>query len=147
MAEHTTQDTAITHATPPEAPRQRATAANTVEKAPVVERASTERSSDVDRKEHVQEDQIIRDEELAVERKEERRHTYARYRPFILGALGLLILAWWISSIILKATRHRWQVPSFAYINFSNSRDFITGSYRPCSLGFSYCEWHFLICH
>lgn len=112
MAEHTTQDIAITHAEPLEAPRQTATTTNTVEKAPVIERASTERSSDVDRKEHVQEDQIIHDEELAVERKEERRHTYARYRPFILTALGLLILAWWISSMILKATRHRWQVPA-----------------------------------
>jgi len=110
MAEHTTQDIAITHAEPLEAPRQTATTTNTVEKAPVIERASTERSSDVDRKEHVQEDQIIHDEELAVERKEERRHTYARYRPFILTALGLLILAWWISSMILKATRHRWIV-------------------------------------
>jgi CNT family concentrative nucleoside transporter len=31
-----------------------------------------------------------------------------KYRPFILGALALLILGWWISSIALPATRHRW---------------------------------------
>jgi len=29
-------------------------------------------------------------------------------KPFILGALALLILGWWISATILEATRHRW---------------------------------------
>ncbi|KAF8586726.1 hypothetical protein K439DRAFT_1614951 [Ramaria rubella] len=32
----------------------------------------------------------------------------SRYKPYILGALALLILGWWISSIVLTATRHRW---------------------------------------
>jgi hypothetical protein len=36
--------------------------------------------------------------------------SYQRLRPFILVGLGLLILAWWISSIVLPATRHRWYV-------------------------------------
>ena len=36
--------------------------------------------------------------------------SYARLRPFILVGLALLILAWWISSIVLQATRHRWFV-------------------------------------
>lgn len=31
-----------------------------------------------------------------------------RYRPFILGSLATLILGWWISATVLKATRHRW---------------------------------------
>jgi len=31
-----------------------------------------------------------------------------KYRPFILGALALLILGWWISATVLRATRHRW---------------------------------------
>ncbi|KAF9484500.1 hypothetical protein BDN70DRAFT_126297 [Pholiota conissans] len=33
-----------------------------------------------------------------------------KLRPFILGGLGLLILAWWISATVLDATRHRWIV-------------------------------------
>lgn len=33
---------------------------------------------------------------------------YQRFRPFILGAVAMVILGWWISSIVLKATRHRW---------------------------------------
>lgn len=35
---------------------------------------------------------------------------YQRFRPFILGAVAMVILGWWISSIVLKATRHRWIV-------------------------------------
>ncbi|KJA27731.1 hypothetical protein HYPSUDRAFT_1095193 [Hypholoma sublateritium FD-334 SS-4] len=34
----------------------------------------------------------------------------SKYRPFILGGLALLILGWWVSATILKATRHRWIV-------------------------------------
>ena len=36
--------------------------------------------------------------------------SYQRLRPFILAGLALLILGWWISSIVLPATRHRWFV-------------------------------------
>jgi CNT family concentrative nucleoside transporter len=36
--------------------------------------------------------------------------SYERLRPFILVGLALLILGWWISSIVLPATRHRWCV-------------------------------------
>ena len=36
--------------------------------------------------------------------------SYERLRPYILVGLALLILAWWISSIVLPATRHRWFV-------------------------------------
>ncbi|KJA27730.1 hypothetical protein HYPSUDRAFT_34857 [Hypholoma sublateritium FD-334 SS-4] len=35
---------------------------------------------------------------------------YTRLRPYILASLALLILAWWISSTIMKNTRHRWVV-------------------------------------
>ncbi|KAJ3518129.1 hypothetical protein NLJ89_g46 [Agrocybe chaxingu] len=34
----------------------------------------------------------------------------SRFRPFILGALALVILGWWISATVLEATRHRWIV-------------------------------------
>ena len=33
---------------------------------------------------------------------------YPKLRPYILTALALLILGWWISATVLKATRHRW---------------------------------------
>ena len=42
--------------------------------------------------------------------KERSWSSYERLRPFILVGLALLILAWWISSIVLPATRHRWFV-------------------------------------
>lgn len=45
---------------------------------------------------------------------------YPKLRPYILTALALLILGWWISATALKATRHRWYalyVPPLA-LNF-----------------------------
>jgi hypothetical protein len=51
-----------------------------------------------------------RDEVEVAEHKEAQRTFYHRFRPLILGALGALILGWWISSILLKDTRHRWIV-------------------------------------
>jgi concentrative nucleoside transporter, CNT family len=33
---------------------------------------------------------------------------WGQYRPFILGGIAAVILGWWISSTVLKATRHRW---------------------------------------
>ena len=33
---------------------------------------------------------------------------YPKLRPYILTASALLILGWWISATVLKATRHRW---------------------------------------
>jgi CNT family concentrative nucleoside transporter len=35
------------------------------------------------------------------------------FRPLLLAALATLILGWWISSTVLKATRHRWIVQTF----------------------------------
>lgn len=53
---------------------------------------------------------VAEDNAEAAQGHEERHTFYMKYRPFILGALALLILGWWISSIVLKATRHRWSV-------------------------------------
>lgn len=52
------------------------------------------------------------DAEMVDEAKEHRHTLYAKWRPFILGAVALVILGWWISSLTLKATRHRWIVQS-----------------------------------
>ncbi|KZP34308.1 hypothetical protein FIBSPDRAFT_846423 [Athelia psychrophila] len=46
----------------------------------------------------------------AAESKARRAAFYKRFRPFILAGVTAVILGWWISSTILKATRHRWIV-------------------------------------
>jgi hypothetical protein len=43
--------------------------------------------------------------------------SYERLRPFILVGLALLIFGWWISSIVLPATRHRWFVSQISNVN------------------------------
>lgn len=49
----------------------------------------------------------IADEELAV--SQARRAAFCgRYKTYILAGIAIVILGWWISSTILKATRHRW---------------------------------------
>ncbi|KAK0476601.1 Na+ dependent nucleoside transporter C-terminus-domain-containing protein [Armillaria novae-zelandiae] len=48
---------------------------------------------------------------MSTDKEEDETPTfYQRFRPFILGAVAMVILGWWISSIVLKATRHRWIV-------------------------------------
>lgn len=42
--------------------------------------------------------------------EETRPSVYRRFRPFILGGLALLILGWWISSIVIEETRTQWSV-------------------------------------
>lgn len=53
---------------------------------------------------------LSHDEEGVESARLKRQALYRKLRPFILGGLAALILGWWISSIILKATRHRWYV-------------------------------------
>jgi CNT family concentrative nucleoside transporter len=54
--------------------------------------------------------EIVSDESEAEGVEKKNRLTYQRLRPFILSGFLLLILAWWISATVLKATRHRWIV-------------------------------------
>lgn len=51
-----------------------------------------------------------REEEDIEVQREQRQLRYRKLRPFILTALAIVILAWWISATVLKATRHRWYV-------------------------------------
>ncbi|KAJ7124936.1 Na+ dependent nucleoside transporter C-terminus-domain-containing protein [Mycena epipterygia] len=53
---------------------------------------------------------LAKDTEDVEAARTRRQNLYHKGRPFILVGLALLILAWWISSTILKATRHRWIV-------------------------------------
>jgi CNT family concentrative nucleoside transporter len=56
--------------------------------------------------------EVARDEAEVAEHKAHKRTLYARFRPLILGATAALILGWWVSATVLKATRHRWIVQS-----------------------------------
>jgi CNT family concentrative nucleoside transporter len=56
--------------------------------------------------------EVAHDEAEVAEHKEHKTELYQRFRPFILAATALVILGWWISSIVLKQTRHRWVVQS-----------------------------------
>ena len=54
---------------------------------------------------------IDNDDAAEEESKARRKALYAKFRPFILGGIAAVILGWWISATVLKATRHRWFVP------------------------------------
>ena len=53
-------------------------------------------------------EQVDHDNEEAEAHHERQRARWQRFRPFVLTALALLILGWWISATVLPATRHRW---------------------------------------
>lgn len=87
--------------------------------------------------------ELAHDEE-EVEGDRARRHElYAKYRPFILAALALVILGWWISSTVLTRTRHRWYVISpYSQILRSSLRiPPRSGSFRLFGHGSSFCEF------
>jgi concentrative nucleoside transporter, CNT family len=46
------------------------------------------------------------EEPIVVDEQEKSAHV--KYRPLILFGLATVILGWWISATVLKATRHRW---------------------------------------
>ncbi|CAE6502027.1 unnamed protein product [Rhizoctonia solani] len=65
-------------------------------------------------KHHPDKHVVIEHDDDEAERKRQRRgEIYNKYRPFILAAVALVILGWWISATVLKATRHRWIVQTF----------------------------------
>lgn len=64
--------------------------------------------TEAEREQHILEKEIEKDEEEVEEDRQWRHNIYKKLRPFILGGLAALILAWWISATVLKATRHRW---------------------------------------
>ncbi|KAF8972918.1 Na+ dependent nucleoside transporter C-terminus-domain-containing protein [Flammula alnicola] len=84
-----------------------------------------ERNADSLKKSHSQsslssskEKALANDVEVAVTYKDEAAEGkssqfHAKARPYLLVALALVILGWWISSTALKATRHRWIVQTF----------------------------------
>ncbi|KAH8107842.1 Na+ dependent nucleoside transporter C-terminus-domain-containing protein [Cristinia sonorae] len=77
-------------------------------------RASDSEISNVEKAMHDAEIQQLKElqhDEAEVEGDRKWRHAfYAKYRPFILGAVALVILGWWISATVLHKTRHRWIV-------------------------------------
>jgi len=66
---------------------------------------SPSRSSETNEKKFEDPEQAV----VVVQDAEDHSETfYTKYRPFVLGALALLILGWWISATALPATRPRW---------------------------------------
>ncbi|KAF8990727.1 Na+ dependent nucleoside transporter C-terminus-domain-containing protein [Cyathus striatus] len=54
---------------------------------------------------------LDKEDEAEVRDKERNRAVWAKARPFVLSALALVILAWWVCATVLNDTRHRWFVP------------------------------------
>ncbi|KAI0093471.1 Na+ dependent nucleoside transporter C-terminus-domain-containing protein [Irpex rosettiformis] len=54
--------------------------------------------------------EVAHDEEDIAEGDARKHAFYKKLRPVIHISLALLILGWWISATVLKATRHRWIV-------------------------------------
>ena len=88
------------------------------EKQNVVERKpSTSDSSSVHKQTNPAEVEKGAHQEDAEETKGHSWTSYDRLRPFILVGIGLVILGWWISSIVLPATRHRWFVLPACFVS------------------------------
>jgi len=83
---------------------------NSEQRSIVERKPSTSDSSSVLKQSNTTEVEKGADQEVVEETKEHSWTSYERLRPFILVGIALLILAWWISSIVLPATRHRWFV-------------------------------------
>jgi len=64
---------------------------------------------------------------------------YTQYRPFVLGALALLILGWWISATVLPATRPRWYLNRTPLARIDPYNLLETGLFRLSLRGFSSC--------
>ena len=76
-----------------------------------VKRASTESFTNEKRPANPDEPGVlvpITDKEA--DRDQRRHELYIRFRPYILTGVAMVILGWWISATILRATRHRWYV-------------------------------------
>ncbi|CAE7084299.1 unnamed protein product [Rhizoctonia solani] len=75
---------------------------------PELESGSLDHKPELDKRQAV-----VHDDDEAELKRERRRAVYQKYRPFILAAVALVILGWWISATVLEATRHRWIVQTF----------------------------------
>lgn len=62
----------------------------------------------IDKEQQILAAELAKDEAEVEEDRARRKEFYRKFRPFILGGVALLILGWWISATVLKATRHRW---------------------------------------
>jgi len=75
-----------------------------------IEKASTHSSHGSPVKQPHPEAAVIAPQPVEEEAPSRGQTFYAKYRPFILGALAAVILGWWISSLVVTATRKRWIV-------------------------------------
>ncbi|KAH7108114.1 Na+ dependent nucleoside transporter C-terminus-domain-containing protein [Auriculariales sp. MPI-PUGE-AT-0066] len=75
-----------------------------------IEKASIHSSQDATTKQPVADVPQLPTQPADEEEPAQGSRLYARLRPFILIGVALVLLGWWISSIVLKETRHRWIV-------------------------------------
>lgn len=75
-----------------------------------IEKASIHSSQDSPAKRPVDVPALPSQAVAPVEQEQSGSRFYARFRPVILGLVAAVILGWWISSIVVTATRKRWIV-------------------------------------
>ena len=106
----------------------------------ITERVPTSASVD-SAKEKLPKDAATEDVEVARGSEEKQSlELYPKLRPYILTTLALLILGWWISATVLKATRHRWYAFVCSTPRVQVTYEIETGSYKPYSLGLLFCK-------
>jgi len=81
-------------------------ATSAIEQHPVKPGSTDALSEDKEKQNHA-EAQSFASQEFA---EEDRPDQHSKFRPYILALTAAVILAWWISSTVLQATRHRWIV-------------------------------------
>jgi CNT family concentrative nucleoside transporter len=77
---------------------------------PHITTASLKRPSSRLSSESTGKEKIPATDDVEIAQEKQSLGLYPKLRPYILTALALLILGWWISATVLKATRHRWIV-------------------------------------
>ena len=99
-------------------------------------RRSPSDSSEINEKKFDAEQAIV----VAKDAEEDHPETfYTKYRPYVLGALALLILGWWISATVLPATRPRWYLNKTPLARVNPYSPFETGLFRLSLRGFLSC--------
>lgn len=83
--------------------------ASITEQQPVKRSGSRSTDSLAEVKEHGEPEAFLSPaEEDHIAATKRRQEMYSKLRPYILFGVAAVILGWWISATVLKATRHRW---------------------------------------
>lgn len=83
-------------------------ASHGIEQGPAKRMSSSSTKSFTNEKPHVEDGVLTEPVDGGGVEGDRRKVIYNKWRPYILGFFAMVILGWWISATILKATRHRW---------------------------------------